>query len=313
MTRSDLRFMTLMGLAAVGLACGTPTDRSESAAPPGKVSAFVSILPQAYFVERIGGEHVAVAVLVGPGESPATYEPTPRQMAQLAESDVYFAIGVPFEAALLPRLRDGFDDLEIVETQAGIDVGSEAPGDAEGWSPDHPPHDRDPHVWLSPRHAEVIAETIADALKRIDPAHASDFVSNLRALSADLQRVDTEIASLLEPLRGKEIFVFHPAYGAFVEAYGLKQVAIEVEGQSPSAKQLAELIEKARSHNVRAVFVQPQFSHRTADTVAESVGAEIVTLDPLSRDYKTNLKSMALKIRDALTDAEETVAETAGH
>jgi zinc transport system substrate-binding protein len=290
-------------------ACQTRSE-NEHADTPGKVSAFVSILPQAFFVERIGGEHVAVQVLVGPGDSPATYEPTPKEMAQMAESDLYFAIGVPFETAVLPRLRDSFKNLEIVETQAGIDRARLEGHEHEG----HEAEYLDPHVWLSPQHAKIIAKNIRDALSRIDPVHADDYASGLAKLVADLDETDTQVARHLQPVRGEELYVFHPAYGEFAEAYGLTQVAIEVEGQSPSAKQLAELIERARAHDVRAIFVQPQFSQRTANTVAEAVGAEVVILDPLSRDYLTNLKEMARRIRDALdVDEEETVGETGGH
>lgn len=309
----SINFAILAAIAFGGLACDTGSERSDSSATGNEeatISVFVSILPQAFFVERIGGEHVAIQVLVGPGESPATYEPTPKQMAQMAESDLYFAIGVPFETAVLPRLRDSFKDLEIVETQAGIEMARLEGHKHEGHEGEH----LDPHVWLSPRHARIIAENIKDTLTRIDSAHADDYVSNLAKLEADLDETDAKVARHLQSLRGEEIYVFHPAYGEFAEAYGLTQVAIEVEGQSPSAKQLAEMIERARAHNVKVIFVQPQFSQRTANTVAEAVGAEVVTLDPLSRDYLTNLKDMAEKIRDALSVAvEETVAGTSGH
>jgi zinc transport system substrate-binding protein len=307
-------FAVLTAAVFGGLACDTGSESSDSSAAgkgQGTISVFVSILPQAFFVERIGGEHVAIQVLVGPGESPATYEPTPKQMAQMAESDLYFAIGVPFETAVLPRLRDSFKDLEIVETQAGIDM---TPGLTGHGHEGHEGGHLDPHVWLSPRHAKVIARNIMDALTHVDSANADDYASNLTKLVADLDETDALVARHLESFRGEEMYVFHPAYGEFAEAYGLTQVAIEVEGQSPSARQLAEMIERARTHNVKAIFIQPQFSNRMANTVAEAVGAQVVTLDPLSRNYLTNLREMAEKIRDALNvDAEETVAGTSGH
>jgi len=268
----------------------------------GRLRAFVSILPQASFVERVGGEHVAVEVLVGPGQSPHAYEPTPRQMAALAGSRVYFSIGVPFEKSLLGKLATMARDLRIVDTREGIPLRKMTDGHDEGARHDHehPEGTPDPHVWLNPRLAKLVAANIAKALKELDPQHAADYEANLKAFQADLDRVDARVAEALAPLRGKSFMVFHPAFGYFGDAYGLTQEAVEIEGKEPTARQLAALIEKAKARGVRVIFVQPQFSRAGAAAVASAIDGVVVPMDPLARNYIENLEVMATQIQGGL-------------
>jgi len=260
------------------------------------LSVFVSIPPQAYSVARVGGERVTVGVLVRPGQSPATYEPTPTQMVALTEADVFFRIGVPFENGLMARLEASTPDLNVVDTRRGIDL---RPMDADGHGDAHEAA-KDPHIWLAPQLVIVQARTVCDELRRLDAAGAGEYEANLQALVADLEALDREIAETLAPLRGGEILVFHPSYGYFADAYGLKQVAVEVEGKEPSPRQLQAIISRARDRNVRVIFVQPEFATTSADAIAREIGATVVPLDPLARDYMANLRDMARRIRESL-------------
>jgi zinc transport system substrate-binding protein len=288
MTRT-LAFILLTGLTLAGCAGSTPgTD--------GRLQAFVSILPEAFFVERIGGDHVSVEVLVGPGQSPHSYEPTPRQLTRLAGARVFFAIGVPFEKALLARIKRSFPGVEVVDTRAGIEL-----REAE----EHDGHDDDaggpdPHVWLNPRNARLIAASIRDALVRLDPAHAADYRANFDALAAQLDALDARLAKALAPLAGRRFYVFHPAFGYFGQAYGLTQVAVETGGREPSPRELAALIESAKADGVRVIFVQPQFSKSSAEAVARAIGGVVAPVDPLAKDYIANLERLAAALSDAL-------------
>lgn len=274
----------------------TPTES------PVAVRAFVSIEPQAYFVERIGGERVRVSVLVGPGQSPATYEPTPAQMAELARADVYFRIGVPFEEGLLERLRVSMPNLNIVDTREGVPLRDMKSHRAS----DHGHGRKDPHIWLAPRLAIAQARTIRDELKRLDPEGADLYDANLRAFAREAMALHAEIAEILRPVRGKEMFVFHPSYGYFADAFGLRQVAVEIEGKEPSPRELEAIIARARAARVRAIFVQPQFATASAEAIAREIGARVVPLDPLARDWPNNLRAMAHAIADALAPAPPT-------
>lgn len=261
------------------------------------IDVFVSILPQAYFVERIGGDAVTVEVLVGPGQSPATYGLSPKQMVKLAQADVFFRIGVPFENRLMKKISRSFKNLNVVDLQKGISLRGHHVERHDGYRPDF---HLDPHIWLDPRKARIMAYTITDELIRLQPQHEEAFRHNLTQLVNDLDQVHREISAQLKPYRGRAFMVFHPAYGYFAGAYGLRQVAVEAEGKSPSARQLAQWIAMARREKIRVIFVQPQFSAETARTIADSIDGVVVPLDPLAKDYTNNLRRMAQAIAEAM-------------
>ncbi len=260
-----------------------------------KVKVYVSILPQKYFLERIGGERVSVEVLVLPGRSPATYEPTPRQMATLAGADVYFRIGVPFENAFLPKIQEEYPDLLIVDTREGIKLRP-----VEGNHHDTSVHDDikgmgepDPHIWLSPRRVMIQAATIRNALMEVDPAGAQVYKEGYRSFLGDLNTLDERLSRTLAPFRGGKIFVYHPSYGYFAEDYGLRQLPLEIEGKEPTPRQLAAYIEEAKREGVEIIFVQPEFSIRSARTVAREIGGIVVPVSILGEDYLKNLEGIA--------------------
>jgi zinc transport system substrate-binding protein len=280
-------------LPAALCSCGrSPAPRSE-----GKLGVFVSIPPQAYFVGRIGGEHVEVGVMVRPGQDPHTFEPTPRQMAGLSRARAYFSIGLPFETRILGKVASMNKDLTVFDTTAGIALRPE-----EGGEDEHGHHDgeMDPHTWLDPKLAKIEAANICAGLKALDPANAAAYDENLRAVESDLNALDAKIAAALAPLKGKPFMVYHAAFGYFADAYGLVQVPVALEGKEPTARQLAALIEQAKQEHVRVIFVQPQFPKGTAQSVADEIGGVVVPMDPLAQDYVANLEDVADKIQRAL-------------
>lgn len=263
------------------------------------VKTFVSIAPHAYFVKAIGGDLVDIEVLVAPGQSPATYEPGPGQLARLAEAEVLFTTGVPFEKRLMTKIAEGFDKLRIVKLHDGIKL---RPIDRDDGNDHDHGGSGDPHVWLDPALASIQAETIAATLAQLRPADSTFFLTNLEILKRAIDSAQVSIKEMLAPVEGQAMYVFHPSFGYFADAFGLRQVAIEHDGKEPSARQLAELIEAAGEDGVRVLFVQPQFSRKQAEAVGEAVGARIVTLDPLSQDYINNLFDMASKIGKNLSN-----------
>jgi zinc transport system substrate-binding protein len=295
----------------------TPDVSAPGAAAPGvpaggTLSVFVSILPQAYFVERIGADRISIEVMVKPGQDPHTFEPTPQQMARLAEADVFFRIGVEFENTLIPRIHSTMKELVIVDCREGIRLrqieahghdGEEHAGEEQesaGGGQEEGHGGTDPHIWLSVRNAIRISGTMHEALVRLDPEGREIYDRGYRDLVGDLEALDQRIARILEPVAGKSFFVFHPSFGYFADDYGLNQIAVETGGTEPSARQLVRLIEEARGQGVRVLFVQPQFSRKSADTIAAEIGGAVVPIDPLARDYIDNLEKMARAVEEGL-------------
>jgi zinc transport system substrate-binding protein len=270
-----------------------------------RFAVFVSIPPQAYFVERIGGERVRVEVMVKPGQDPHTFEPTPQQLARLAQAKVFFRIGVEFEHSLVPRMESTMKSLRIVDCREGVRLRQMGPTEQEGENREgegqhHDEEGLDPHIWMSVRNAERIATTIRDTLVSLDPGGKTVYQDGCRSLEDDLKALDRRLADILAPVRGKPLFVFHPAFGYFAENYGLRQIAVETGGTEPSGRQLAGLIDMARRQGVKVIFVQPQFSRTSAETIAAEIGAAVVPIDPLARDYIENLESIARTVEEAL-------------
>jgi zinc transport system substrate-binding protein len=270
------------------------------AGAPEPMAVFVSILPQKYFVEQVGGHHVQVSVMVGSGQSPATYDPTPRQLLALGEARAYFRIGVPFETAWMGRIATVNPRMVIIDTRRGIQL--RAMERSLGWGGGrHSKGLQDPHIWTSPPLVEIQARNIRDALTDLDPAHKADYERNWQRFAAELKALDAYIRERLRDLKDRNVMVFHPSWGYFAHAYGLHQIPIETEGKAPGARDLARLIEQARTMHIRVIFMQTQYSRRTAQAIADAIGARVVAVDPLAEDYVQNLKHVTDAFAEAMS------------
>lgn len=279
-----MRLAPLPLLLLVAAACAAPPasqTAGDSAGPP--VRAAASVPPLAWLLDRVGGERVETAVLIPPGTSPHAFEPSPRQVAEVAGADLFVAVGDPdlaFEARLVDRLlgeREGVEVVELAKVAA-----SAADDDA-----------LDPHLWLVPRHLESAAAAIARALAGLDPEGEALYRANAVRLDAELEALDDELRRRLGALAGGKFYVEHPAWGHLAAEYGLTQVALEEEGKEPRAARLVEAIETARRDGVGVVLVQRGVAERAGRTLADEIGAEVVEVDPLAYDVAANLRQVA--------------------
>jgi zinc transport system substrate-binding protein len=292
------RFLLITGVLSLLVGCGTRTP----ALAEDVIQVGVSIAPQAFFVQRLGGERVSVTVLAPAGANAHTYEPKPEQLKALSQAQLYFRIGVEFEAAWMDRLTVG-RHLRVVDTTQGIALmpmiaGYHQEGEAKDAA--HEEGLPDPHIWLSPRLVRVQAQTIHAALVDVDPTHRVDYDENLKQFLDELDALDAELAETLNGLISRQFMVFHPSWGYFARDYDLAMIPIEVGGQEPSAQELAALITAAKAQGIRVVFAQPSLSTRTAETIAREIGGQVVLIDPLAEDWATNLHRVAETLAGAL-------------
>jgi len=317
--------VTVVAGLAMGFACSR-SDAPEGAGD-GRIVVYAGIPPVAGVLEKVAGDGADVRCLLSAGQSPHAYEPTPRQVAEVCSARMLVTIGLPFEEQVLRKLRQSAGGFKVIDAGAGAELRqlSEREGGpcdaehdqsdhdhtghdhaghphAEGAQGDHDqghegeglaPGEIDPHVWMSPRVAMLMARNICQGLSEIDPGNAAKYEANCAEYTRELEALDAELAEKLAPFRGQGIYVFHPAYGYFADAYGLRQIAIQAGGKAPVARELAALVEQARADRARLVIVQPQYDKRNAETIAREIGAQVAVIDPLAKDITKTLRELA--------------------
>ncbi len=256
-----------------------------------KINIAVSVLPQKFFVDKIAGDLANVEVMVKPGASPATYEVKPAQLKALKEAKVYFYIGVPFEKAWLNRFKSVNEKLLFVDS-----------GKYVKRVPMHSHSDEkkrksgeflDPHIWLSPPLVMLQARAVLETLLKVDSKNSKIYMKNYRDFISSLSSIDVKIFSILKNLKQKEFIVFHPSFGYFALSYGLRQIAIEKEGKEPSLRYIKKVVDFAKKRGIKRIFVEPQFSKRSAEYIAKQIGGKVVEIDPLSYEWDKNILKVA--------------------
>ncbi len=261
-----------------------------------------TIPPQEEFIKAIGGDNVTVFVMVPPGASPHTYEPSPSQIKGLESADMYISLGsgLEFENRWLSRIQGMYPNLPIINSSKDIVfiTGEEHTFTENGTAGDtnNTGNGKDPHVWVSLRNAATIVNTTYEALSRFRPAKKEMFDRNRDNYLANLSQLDREIEKELSTLSLRKIIVYHPSLGYFSRDYNLTQISVEVEGHEPAAKSLAALIDEAKSENITMVFAEPEESTRGAEKLSDEINGRMVIISTLSSDYIRNMQHIADKI-----------------
>lgn len=249
----------------------------------GAIDIFVSIAPQKYLVQRIGADRVNVNVMLKPGHSPETYDPSPGQIARLAQARIYFLMGVPFEIKWQEKFRQQNEAMRMVDTCRRCNLIS-----------------NDAHVWTSPVNGKLIAAEIKDTLAAEDPEAAPFYEANFQRLAAELDGLDAEILNRLKGRRTDYFIVSHDAWAYYAARYGLRQLPLESRGREKGPRGIAELADQARRENLGIVFVQRQHPAGPAYTLAAELNARVVVIDPLAGDYIDNLRRVTVSIAEAI-------------
>ncbi len=299
MTFKPTRLSVLISVLLVFLISGC---QSNHQIPTEKPVITVSIVPQQFFVERLAGEYFDVNVMVQPGQSPENYEPTPAQMVSISKSAAYILIGAPFENVWIEKVKSANSQLLFFDSSQGIerisidDHHHDQSSEAQSASP--AAQEADPHIWTSPFLVKIQAQNISQFLQELDPTHADEYQGKLASFLAEINQLDEEIQTLLAPVIQRQFMVYHPTWGYFAKQYGFTQIAVETGGLEPSAQELAAIIDEARLDQVKVIIVQPEFSQRSAETIAREIGGSVIAISSLEYDWFATLRLLAATLAE---------------
>ena len=312
-------FLLLMTVLLVACKQGRQPDKED-----GKPVITVTIEPLRYFTEAIAGDRFSVVSMVPKGASPETYDPTPQQLIDLAESKAYFRIGyIGFEQTWAEKLVENAPHLQFYDLSEGVELigghhhhHSLSPDPSpvgRGEVTDHSSADEEstlapppyggggrggeavePHIWNSTANAQVIARNILHALIKMDEAGKMDYIARFKQLTRRIERTDSLIRQKLSaPDADRAFMIYHPALSYFARDYGLHQISIEADGKEPSPAHLKELINACKEEKVRVIFVQPEFDRRNAELIARQTGTRVVGINPLAYDWEEEMMKVA--------------------
>ena len=259
--------------------------KTDSNGPKDKIEVIVSLGPQVEFVKAVGGDKVEVTLMVPPGADPHTYEPLPDQLNHVSKAQMYVEVGTPveFELNYMDKLKSLNPSMLVVNSSRGIDL---IPNIAEN------ENSSDPHVWVSPKNAKIMVENIYQGLVQIDPNNTGYYTTNRDNYMVQLDELDANITKSLEGKENSQIIVYHPAWAYFCKDYNLHQIPIESEGKEPTSQEIAAVIDFARKNNVKVIFIEPQYSPKSAEVIASEINGKVLKIDDLAQNYIENLKNV---------------------
>ena len=287
---STLTFLLFLLITACG-------QKQESL--PGKPVVSVTILPQKYFVEQLAGTRVEVNVMVPPGASPATYEPSVSQLSKLDQSDLYLKMGyLGFELSWMNKICSVNSSMEVINLSDGVELiyGMEAEEVHDGHGHHH--GGIDPHIWMSARNARVMAVNMAGALTRLLPDDSLQIAGNLSTLLGKIDSLDLELTTILAEVKGNSFMIYHPSLSYFAKDYKLEQLALEWEGKIPSPSHMRKLTDLGKDHQITTIFIQEEFDRKNAEVLSLEIGALIVPINPLDTNWPGQMMHIATNLKE---------------
>jgi len=319
-------FILLVVIAFAAVSCG-PRNSSGSEG----MTVTVTIPPFAWFVEQIGGDDFSVNVLLPPGADHHIWEPLPAQISSLSGSKALIMNGqLGFEHAWMDRFMQVNPDMKVLDLSRNIQmIGSEGLKSeslkseslksdslkSEGLTPedlkvggedtDHEGHSHkseenghvhggpDPHYWMSPVAARIMAQDIRDFLAELNPASAEKYNVSLAAVNRKINEVDSIVKAALGPGPHPTVLIFHPALAYMGRDYGFEQVSFEDEGKSPSPARMKELIDIARDKQIKIIFIQAEYDVRNAQSLAREADARLVVINPMNPEWPEAVMEVA--------------------
>lgn len=269
---------------AIFNSCGTSSPKTD-----GAPVITVSIYPQKFFIDRISGNYYRVNVMIPKTMGHSDYSPTARQMKELANSKAYLAIGpLDFELTWADRLKSVSPNLNWIDLSTGYSLISGHVCTADHHH--HHSHSYDPHYWMSPSGASHLAQRVKKELDVFHPERAEMTSQNLERLLAEIELLHRS----LEKLGSQKLtfLIYHPALAYLARDYQMTQLVIEQEGKTPTPSGLRNIIDQAKSHQVRHVFVQKNFDENNARVAAKAIGAKVISFNPENEDWISEMNAL---------------------
>ena len=276
----------------LSVSCGQQNNDSDA-----KIIT-VSIAPFRYFVEEIAGEDFLVNVMVPPGADPHIYEPFPEQVSKLRLSEGYISNGfLGFEMIWLNNFYEVNTKMKKLSLKDKIE-----PLISEDHHEGEHVEGADPHYWVSPKCALIIASSVKDFLIELNPDGRQKYEENYSILISKIHNLDSEAKELFSVVRNRSFMIFHPNLGYMARDYGLEEISVEYEGKEPSPSRVKDLIDRARKDGMKTVFVQKEYDTKHAKAIAREIGGDVKIIDPLSEEWLTTTTEIIHAIHSSLTN-----------
>jgi zinc transport system substrate-binding protein len=261
------------------------------------INAIVTIIPQKYFLEKIGKDKIDITTMIGKSNSPHTYKPKPSQMMSLSKADIYFSIDTQFEDKWLNKFHNINPTMKIVDLSKDIEkLTISHHSDNEDIK--HTKHNSyDPHIWTSPSNVKIIIKNILDALIKIDVQNQDYYQQNYNDFLKEIIQTDIQIQNIFKRKNYKNRFVvFHPSWQYFARDYNLTQISIQVDGKDAKIKHIIFLMKNIKKQHINKIFTTPTFSNKLAIQLTQQLDIKLETINTLEYNWSQNLIYFAKKI-----------------
>lgn len=278
-TRIIILLLLSLGFIA---GCGSADSGNDS---PSKTKIYTTIYPLQFLVEEIAGDTVDAITVYPPGVDEHSYEPTSKELTDIAEGEAFFYIGAGLEAfasTAAGALEN--QDVKLIEIGKSEELFLSSEHDHEHDDHGHDHGDIDPHIWLDPLRMIDIATIIKDELVAMHPEEKANYEENIIQLEAELKELDNEFQQLISSKANKNILVTHAAFGYWEERYGIEQISIHglSTENEPSQKELIAIIETANEYDINHIIFEQNVTTRISDVIKEEIDAEVLTIHNLS-------------------------------
>jgi zinc transport system substrate-binding protein len=288
-----MRKIFFLLITCVAISCGRNSADSDN-----KIIT-VSIAPFKYFVEEIAGNDFTVNIMVPAGADPHTYEPFPEQINKLRKSVAYISNGyLGFEMNWLDRFYETNMIMKKLSLGDKIDPLTSA-HQHEGGHIER----ADPHYWVSPKCALIIASSVKGLLCELNPSQKMKYETNYQILISKIKKVDNEAREFFSNGSNKSFIIYHPNLAYIARDYGLEEIPVEFEGKEPTPSRMRELIDRARKNKLKTIFVQIEYDTKNAKAIAGEIGAHIVLIDPLSENWQKSTMDIIEALHKSLLES----------